>query len=141
MSDLPEEKAFVQRRVLRDSEKDPPQVQQDIESQLKSHDFDKDAMWAIRLALEEGIANAFTHGNKRDPKKSVEFYCRIDNTHAVFEVCDEGAGFDPGTVPDPTDEENIEIPSGRGIMLMRAYMDEVSYLTPGNRLRMVYRKK
>ena len=54
------------------------------------------------------------------------------------EVVDQGPGFNPEGVPDPTDEANLEVPSGRGIMLMRAYMTEVDYLPPGNRVRMVY---
>jgi len=70
----------------------------------------------------------------------VTVWCAIDPTGIELEVTDEGEGFDPGSVPDPTAEENIEIPSGRGIMLMRAYMTSVEYVAPGNRLRIVYRK-
>jgi serine/threonine-protein kinase RsbW len=55
-------------------------------------------------------------------------------------VEDEGPGFDPATIPDPTEDENLEIPSGRGVMLIKAYMTEVEYVPPGNLLRMTYRK-
>ncbi len=55
-------------------------------------------------------------------------------------VQDEGVGFDPAAVPDPTRPENVDIPSGRGIMLMRAYMTEVEFDPPGNRVRMTYRR-
>jgi serine/threonine-protein kinase RsbW len=55
-------------------------------------------------------------------------------------VEDEGEGFDPGSVPDPTDDANIEIPSGRGLMLMGAYMSEIRYVPPGNRVEMIYRR-
>ncbi len=65
---------------------------------------------------------------------------RISAHQAYFEVEDDGPGFDPTTVPDPTHDENIEIPSGRGIMLIKAYMSEVAYLPPGNRLSMTYRR-
>jgi serine/threonine-protein kinase RsbW len=64
--------------------------------------------------------------------------CKIDPQGVELVVIDEGEGFDPGSVPDPTAEENIDIPSGRGIMLMRAYMSSVEYLHPGNRLRIFY---
>jgi serine/threonine-protein kinase RsbW len=64
--------------------------------------------------------------------------CTLDRGRLEIEVEDQGEGFDPRSVPDPTAEENIEIPSGRGIMLMRAYMTSVEYLPPGNRLRIVY---
>jgi serine/threonine-protein kinase RsbW len=56
-------------------------------------------------------------------------------------VEDEGVGFDPAAVPDPTRPENVDIPSGRGIMLMRAYMTEVEFDPPGNRVRMTFKKK
>ncbi|RLS94396.1 MAG: ATP-binding protein, partial [Planctomycetota bacterium] len=52
----------------------------------------------------------------------------------------QGPVLDPMAVPAPTVDENLEIPSGRGVMLIKAYMTEVAYLPPGNKLRMVYRK-
>ena len=111
-----------------------------MSSALHAGGFGEAASFAIRLALEEALVNGFRHGNKGDPTKSVTVRCAIDAQGAEIEVTDEGEGFDPGSVPDPTAEENIEIPSGRGIMLMRAYMSEVEYLPPGNRLRIRYRK-
>ncbi len=141
MSATPNEGVFVQRRVLRDPRMDMDLVQKDVEREVTNRDYGESASFAIRLAVEEAISNAFRHGNKGDPAKSVHFYCHIDGRQVELIVQDEGPGFDPGTVPDPTEDENIEIPSGRGIMLMRAYMDEVDYLPPGNRLRIVYRKK
>ena len=83
--------------------------------------------------------NAFRHGNRGAPGKVVEFRCDINHERAEFEVRDEGEGFDPSGVPDPTADENLEIPSGRGLMLMRAYMSEVEHVPPGNALRMVYK--
>ena len=92
------------------------------------------------LALEEALVNGFRHGNKGQPDKHVTVQCAVDDAGIDLEVIDQGEGFDPTSVPDPTADENIEIPSGRGIMLMRAYMTTVEYLPPGNRLRIVYRK-
>lgn len=83
--------------------------------------------------------NAFRHGNRGAPGKVVQFRCDINHERAEFEVRDEGEGFDPSGVPDPTADENLEIPSGRGLMLMRAYMSEVEHVPPGNALRMVYK--
>ena len=103
--------------------------------------FRSDALFAVRLCLEEALVNAFRHGNRLEPSLVVKFQASIGPDVCVFEVQDEGEGFDPGGVPDPTADENLEIPSGRGIMLMRAYMSEVEYLEPGNRLRMVFRPK
>ena len=115
-------------------------VQDETERALVGRGYDDGARFAIRLALEEAVVNAFRHGNRSDPSKLVRFRSRIDESSASFEVEDEGPGFDPAAVPDPTTDENLEIPSGRGVMLIRAYMTEVEYVPPGNLLRMTYRR-
>ncbi len=132
--------AFSERRVLRDPRLDMEEVQSLVARELGERGYGEPAAFAIRLALEEAIVNAFRHGNKNDPGKQVRFHCHIDEAEARFEVEDEGPGFDPCAVPDPTEDENIEIPSGRGIMLIKAYMSEVEFLPPGNRLRMIFRR-
>jgi serine/threonine-protein kinase RsbW len=117
------------------------EVQQEILRRIALHDYDECATFAIRLALEEGLNNAIRHGNRCDPDKRVEI--EFDVTSEKVEVCieDQGRGFAPDEVPDPTADENLEKPSGRGIMLIHAYMDEVEYNQRGNRVRMVkYRK-
>lgn len=132
--------AFEHASVLRDQTADLGRVQGIVAEALLSRGFDESAVFAIRLALEEAIVNGFRHGNKSDPAKAVHFGCHIDSNAARFDIQDEGPGFDPNTVPDPTEDENIEIPSGRGIMLIKAYMTEVSFFAPGNHLQMIYRK-
>ena len=102
--------------------------------------FDESSAFAVRLAVEEAINNGFRHGNKSHPDKVVRLAWRATPEQVELEVVDQGEGFDPGAVPDPTAEENLEIPSGRGLMLMRAYMNHVEYLEPGNRVRMEYRR-
>ena len=131
---------FERSWTLRDEREAIERVQSEVGSALRSNDFGEAATFAIRLALEEALVNGFRHGNKGDPAKSVTVHCAVDGEGIELEVIDQGEGFDPGSVPDPTAEENIEIPSGRGIMLMRAYMTSVEYLPPGNRLRIVYRR-
>jgi serine/threonine-protein kinase RsbW len=96
--------------------------------------------FAVRLAIEEGVANAIHHGNRGRPGKVVRLGCEVGAESVQVSIEDEGEGFDPTVVPDPTDESNLEIPSGRGLMLMRAYMTEVRHAPPGNRVEMVYRK-
>lgn len=100
--------------------------------------LDRASRFAVRLALEEAVSNASRHGNSGDPKKKLELRYRVKPGEIVIEVEDEGRGFDPGVVPDPTAEENLEIPSGRGLMLMRAYMSEVSFNEEGNRVTLRY---
>jgi serine/threonine-protein kinase RsbW len=103
---------------------------------LKEAGFDEGEIFAIRLAMEEAVANGFRHGNEGDPTKSVTVTFGIDDSGISLAVEDQGTGFDPTAVPDPTEDANLEIPSGRGLMLMRAYMTEVVVIPPGNRIEM-----
>jgi serine/threonine-protein kinase RsbW len=116
------------------------QVHEAVASALAKFGFDEGAAFAIRLALEEAVVNGFRHGNRNDPTKVVFFRSRIDDKAAAFEIEDQGPGFDPKAIPDPTDQFNIEMPSGRGVMLIKAYMTDAEYVPPGNKLRMTYRK-
>jgi len=126
--------------TLHEMREDVERVQRTVADALAARGYHPDAMFAIRLCLEEALVNGFRHGNRFEPGLVVKFRASIAARACTFEVEDEGEGFDPGGVPDPTADENLEIPSGRGIMLMRAYMSEVEYLEPGNRLRMVFRR-
>lgn len=92
---------------------------------------DKD-VFGVHMAMEEAVMNAIKHGNQRDEKKCVKV--RVGTTTELFwaRVEDEGPGFDPDDVPDPTLDENIKKACGRGVMLMRHYMDEVHYNPLGN---------
>lgn len=83
--------------------------------------------FAVKLALEEALTNAFRHGNKCDPSKNIVIRYQVTDERIVIEVCDEGNGFALSSVPDPTLPQYINRPHGRGIMLMKAYLDEVSF--------------
>ena len=119
---------------------DIERLQLEIADALHQRNYPREGVFAVRLAVEEALVNAYRHGNKRDASKIVSFNCRIDSESASFEVGDEGPGFDIASVPDPTDEANLEIPSGRGLLLMREYMSRLEFIEPGNRLRMIYRR-
>ncbi len=105
--------------------------------ELEQHQWADHDVFAIHLAVEEALVNAIKHGNHKDPSKSVQFTCRMSGDRIEIQITDEGDGFDPDAVPDPTDEENLEIPSGRGLMLMRCYMSSVEFNPRGNRVTMV----
>jgi serine/threonine-protein kinase RsbW len=107
--------------------------------EVTAHGYSEASAFAIKLALEEGLANAIRHGNRQDGSKKVFLSYDIDERRVVITISDEGPGFDPACVPDPTLDENLDKPSGRGIMLMRAYMDEVQYNQRGNQIRMIKR--
>ncbi len=111
-------------------------VQERIEQQLADCQFDEREIFAIKLALEEALVNAIKHGNRMDPSKRVHIRYHITPHRCDIGIADEGRGFDPGAVPDPLAEENLDRPSGRGLFLMRHYMTEVTYHPPGNRLTM-----
>ena len=115
------------------------QVEQHLLGELRGQNYPEDCLFAIRLALEEALSNAIKHGNKLDPEKTVSVKYSIGPEEVELVIRDQGAGFDLSGVPDPTSDEHLEDPNGRGIMLMRAYMDEVSYNTEGNEVRMVKR--
>jgi serine/threonine-protein kinase RsbW len=111
-------------------------VQDDIERALKSFDFDDREIFSIKLALEEALVNAIKHGNQMDRTKSVRISYRVSSVAFEIQIADEGTGFDPDDVPDPMAAENLERPCGRGLLLMRHYMTEVTFHPPGNRLSM-----
>ena len=83
---------------------------------------------AVGLALREALNNAVLHGNRLDPAKLVEVYCRCEAGGGVSMVIkDQGRGFDPTVIADPSITANLEAEHGRGILLMRWVMDEVSF--------------
>jgi serine/threonine-protein kinase RsbW len=115
-------------------------VQEEIEAALKAQQYSEHDIFSIRLAVEEALVNAIKHGNRMDRSKKVQVSYRVQPDHFEVCICDEGSGFDPQDVPDPTAEENLERPCGRGLMLMRHYMSEVSFTTPGNAVLMRKRR-
>ena len=101
--------------------------------------YGDECLFAIKLAMEEALVNAIKHGNGCRPDRKVEVRFEITDQSVTIQVTDQGEGFRPDQLPDPTADENLECPNGRGVMLIRAYMDEVEYIAPGNCVRMVKR--
>ena len=110
------------------------QVQEQILAQLRDHHYPAKILFGIRLSIEEAIINAIKHGNGMDPGKHVTIAWRIDEASVRVEIEDEGPGFIPAEVPDPTAEENLDRPCGRGIMLMKSFMSRVEFNARGNRV-------
>jgi serine/threonine-protein kinase RsbW len=111
-------------------------VQDEIEHALKIHHYGERDIFGIKLALEEAVVNAIKHGNQMDRAKKVRIAYRVSTERFDVLVVDEGRGFDPSDVPDPTAVENLERACGRGLMLMRHYMTEVVYNERGNSVYM-----
>jgi serine/threonine-protein kinase RsbW len=94
----------------------------------------------VGLALEEAVVNGLRHGNRGDPARRVRVRYRVTSGGVLAEVEDEGPGFDPALVPDPTLPENLDRPCGRGLFLMRHYLDRVSFCGRGNRV-VLYKRR
>ena len=119
----------------------------------------------LGVALEEALANALFHGNLEvssalkeendqayfalaEERRQTRPYCdrqifvdaRMSRNEAIFVIRDEGIGFDPSSLPDPTDPANLERASGRGILLMRTFMDEVAFGAVGNQVTLIKRR-
>ena len=89
--------------------------------------FAEDALFGIDMAVREAVTNAVLHGNGGDESKPVELGLSGTDAGLVVTVRDRGEGFDPAEVADPTREENLLKASGRGILFMRTFMDEVDW--------------
>jgi serine/threonine-protein kinase RsbW len=112
-------------------------VHKEIMDRVEGYKYDEQSAFAIRLALEEGLMNAIKHGNKLDVKKTVHVEATVTEKQTEITIEDQGKGFHRTEVPDPCAEENLLKCSGRGILLMEAYMDKVEYSHGGRRVRMV----
>lgn len=103
--------------------------------------FGEQAIFGVKLALEEALTNAVKHGNECDPGKPVTVRYAVSDEKVVIVVRDEGCGFEPEKTPDPTAPDRLPLPNGRGIMLIRAYMDEVHYRDDGREIYFMKRRK
>lgn len=88
-------------------------------------------MNGLMLSVTEATTNAIKHANKCDESKLVKINAKVEDGKVIISVKDEGIGFDPLKIPDPTEPENLLKDSGRGVYLMRFYMDDLKYnITP-----------
>lgn len=100
-------------------------------------EFGKEKEFEIEMALREALANAIVHGCKGDPSKMVECSVRGNTNEGIqIVVRDPGAGFDPAQLPSPTETENLHSDHGRGILLIKKLMDEVTHEQNGTVIRM-----
>ena len=115
-------------------------VQSAVHREMERLGYSSDACFAVRLAVEEALINAVKHGHKFNPDLVVRIEYEVDGRRVCIRVKDQGRGFRPEEVPDPTSDENLTKPTGRGILLMRAYMDEVAYSACGTEVTMIKKK-
>jgi serine/threonine-protein kinase RsbW len=107
-------------------------VLDEILGQLAVHDWGQRDIFGVHLALEEALVNAIKHGNRCDVSKTVHVVCELSKDQLFVQIEDEGPGFDPDNVPDCTGADRLEMPCGRGVLLMRSFMSSVEFRDKGN---------
>jgi serine/threonine-protein kinase RsbW len=105
-----------------------------VEAAMIELSYSPRTCWELRLILEEAIVNGLKHGNSGDLSKQVRVRYLVRPEAVFVDVEDDGPGFDPSAVADPTAPENLERPCGRGLLLMRHYATWLRYHGRGNRL-------
>lgn len=93
----------------------------------------------VLVSALEAVNNAIIHGNKSDPLKNVDIEITYDEKNLEIKVTDEGVGFKPESVPDPTEPENIESLNGRGIFLMSRLADDLEFSEKGNSVKLIFK--
>jgi serine/threonine-protein kinase RsbW len=124
-----EEKRGAKRLRLRciSNPKEITKIEEFLEEVNRVARLDDGTFYRLMVATTEAVNNAILHGNKSDSSKKVCVQCDIVNSSIFVYVKDEGKGFDPSVLPNPTEKENLLRPSGRGIFLMRTLMDDVRF--------------
>ena len=114
-------------------------IEQIAEQYAERAGFDEDTVPHIAMAVREAAVNAVLHGNAYDSNKHVKASFETTSDSMIIRIADQGPGLDPDKVPDPLAPENILRGSGRGIFLIRAFMDEVNFrqLHPGTELTLI----
>ena len=130
----------TKRLVLASDLDESAAVLQNILRDVRANGFEENAVFAIRLALDEALSNAVRHGNGGDKQKQVIVEYTMGDEAFKVTVADEGRGFVPDQIPDPTRQENLERPCGRGVMLMKTYMSHVSFNKQGNQVTLIKKR-
>ena len=112
------------------------EIAEDIVALADAFGFDDREQSAIALAVDEALANAIEHGNRSDSSKKVEIEYSVNVREVRVRITDEGPGFDPESVPDPRLLENLDLPTGRGLLLMREFMSGIQFNSTGNQVEL-----
>ncbi len=112
-------------------------VQESVLAMMKELEYSEHQLFSVRVAIEEALANALLHGHQGDKTSEIKVSWHVNDERVEIEVVDQGRGYDPESIPDPTANENLTLPSGRGLAMIRAFMNEVHLNDCGNHLRMV----
>ena len=114
-------------------------VENAIDTLTNDAGISQDSYGKILIGTLEAVNNAIVHGNKSDIKKFVDVQFNLVNNNLHVTVTDEGKGFKPSEIPDPTKPENIELLAGRGVFLMSKLADEIQFNNTGNSVTMTFK--
>ncbi|MGV6860800.1 MAG: ATP-binding protein [Putridiphycobacter sp.] len=130
----------MHKLVIKSDIKNIAEVEKLIDTVCEDYGVAEDLYGNILIAVTEGVNNAIIHGNKSNLTKEVNVTVEEKNnkTEIVFDIIDEGDGFDFANLPDPTAPENIEKPDGRGIFLMRNLSDKVEFFNGGSKVSVTF---
>jgi serine/threonine-protein kinase RsbW len=117
-----------------------PGILDAVETLMVALGYPAKDIFAFRLALEEALVNAIRHGHACDPARQARVRLQLNGEQVQVEVEDEGPGFDPAAVPDPLTLDGLQRPSGRGLLLMRAYLTWLCYNEKGNGVTLCRRR-
>jgi serine/threonine-protein kinase RsbW len=106
---------------------------------VKQYDVSEEKYADILISLTEAVNNAIVHGNKNDKNKTVRIYHFLTNGNLRIKVCDQGIGFNPEDVQDPTCHSCINLPGGRGVFLMQKLSDEIRFFDQGTKVEMTFK--
>jgi serine/threonine-protein kinase RsbW len=115
-------------------------IENAVDEITSSIGINQDNYGKILVATLEAVNNAIKHGNKDNPNKLVDVAIEYNNDEMIITVTDEGEGFDPSGIPDPTMPENIEALSGRGVFLMTKLSDSIKFNEKGNSVTMSFKE-
>lgn len=111
-----------------------------IDKLNEQYNFSDEVYANVLTCLSEAVINSIVHGNSEDPDKKVYVNLEIiDNKRLVFNVSDEGNGFDFNNIPDPTSPENIEKLSGRGVFIIKKLADQCIFNSKGNEVELHFK--
>jgi serine/threonine-protein kinase RsbW len=114
------------------------EIEHEIMEDLERLGYDENALFSIRLAMDEALINALKHGNRNVPKLTIRIFYEADTHKAKISVEDSGEGFDYHNISDPTIGEHLKKTHGRGVFLIRKFMHEVYFNDKGNQITFVY---
>ena len=111
-------------------------VQQSVLDGMESFGYGEENRFAVRIAVEEAMANAVLHGHRGDQDQLIEIHWTISSSQVAMFVSDDGRGYNSSAVPDPTADENLTLPSGRGLAMIKAFMTTVHVSDAGRKIKM-----